>query len=131
MSPLDRRTLTDEEFFLQNSYSLVLGVNNLCIELPPHDGQDLSKYRATLGHKANHSFEPNTFLQICWAHPVLGTINMLVAAHKIPAGTEISLDYGYDTSKKAQPAWYRDMYEKYHTEGMAEVKKKMHWLKLP
>ena len=128
LNPLDRRPISDEEFFLQNSYGLVLGVENLCIDMPPGVGMDIDKYNATLGHKANHSFEPNTFLQICWAHPVLGTINMLVASHGIPTGTELTLDYGYDTSKPAQPAWYREMWETYHAEKLAELKKTMPWI---
>ena len=107
---------------------MVLGVDNLCIDMPPEVGRDLNKYIATLAHKANHSFEPNTFLEICWAHPVLGTIKMLLASRSVHAGTELTVDYGYDTSKPSQPAWYQQMWEKYYQEKEAELKKKMPWL---
>ena len=65
---------------------MILGVNNICIDIPPEVGRDISKYKATLGHKANHNVEPNTLQEICWAHPVLETIKMIVASHSISGG---------------------------------------------
>ena len=30
---------------------------DLCIDVPPEFGRDVSRYNATLGHKANHDFQ--------------------------------------------------------------------------
>ena len=115
---------------VKNIYTVAMGVDYLCLDIPAEDGRNLSKYSATLAHKVNHSFEPNTVLRVCWAHPVLGRVNMLVANTNILAGGEVTLDYGYDTSRQDIPAWYRNMYERYHEEKLAQVKKKMPWLRV-
>ena len=47
---------------------------NLCIDIPPELG-DLAQYNATLAHKVNHSFEPNSEFVLFSAHPVLGTVH--------------------------------------------------------
>ena len=47
---------------------------NLCIDIPPELG-DLVQYNATLAHKVNHSFEPNSEFVLFSAHPVLGTVH--------------------------------------------------------
>ena len=94
-----------EERFYRNMYTLALGVDNLCIDLPPEDGSDVTKYNATLGHKENHSFEPNTEYHIFTLHPILGTTKILVAATDIFAGTESTVNYEYKTSTQ-KPSWY-------------------------
>ncbi|KAJ4462086.1 putative histone-lysine N-methyltransferase SETD7 [Paratrimastix pyriformis] len=64
-----------------------------------------SAYCATLAHKANHSFTPNA--EYCrFMHPRFGDIKGIRALDKvIPAGTEITVLYGY--SRGEGPQWYR------------------------
>ena len=54
-----------------------------------------SQYRATLGHKANHSFRPNAKYDLFSAHPVLGLIMGIRALVDIPAGVEVLANYHY------------------------------------
>ena len=37
-----------------------------------------SRYNATLGHKVNHSFEPNSEFILFSAHPILGTLRQIL-----------------------------------------------------
>ena len=63
---------------------------DLAIDIPVEMG-DLDSYRATLGHKANTSPEPNAKVTLFTAHPVLGVIMSLVAEKNIPAGEEVTI----------------------------------------
>ena len=63
---------------------------DLAIDIPAEMG-DLASYRATLGHKANWSPEPNAKVTVFTAHPVLGVIMSLVAEKDIPAGEEVTI----------------------------------------
>ena len=64
-------------------YELILNFQNLikCLNF---------RYNATLSHKANHAFEPNSEFILFPVHPILGTIMGLAAIEDIPAGTEVS-----------------------------------------
>ena len=53
------------------------------------------RYNATLGHKVNHSFEPNSEFILFSAHPVLGTVMALAAMEDMIAGQELTVNYGY------------------------------------
>ena len=48
-----------------------------------------------LGHKANHSFRPNTELVWFRVHPVMGEIYALRAMKNLPAGSEVYINYNY------------------------------------
>ena len=124
---MDKRVTSVEQFFYRNMYTVALGVDNLCIDLHPEIGKDVTKYNATLGHKANHSFQPNTELHLFSFHPVLGTTNILVAVADILAGTEVTVDYGYHNNPH-QPAWYLEQREEYLAEKEAEIIKRLPWL---
>ena len=63
---------------------------DLAIDIPPEMG-DLTTYRATLGHKANWSPEPNAKVTLFTAHPVLGVIMSVVAVRDIAAGEEVTI----------------------------------------
>ena len=104
----------------QDIYTLAMGIDNLCITLPLEAGNDVSKYNATLGHKANHGFEPNTKFHIFSVHPILGKTKMLVAMKEIPAGSEITVDYGYDKSP-VKPTWFLQQFEEYSKKMQAEI----------
>ena len=60
------------------------------MDIPPDMG-DLTSYRATLGHKANWSTEPNARVTLFTAHPVLGVIMSLVAERDINTGEEVTI----------------------------------------
>ena len=124
---MDKREVSVEELFYRNMNTLALGINNLCIDVPPEHGTDVNKYNATLGHKANHGFEPNIEWHIFSVHPVLGTTKILVATKDIVPGTELTVDYGYDTSPQ-QPAWYVEQWEKYLAEKEDKIVKRVPWV---
>jgi len=117
---LDRQEYSDVEEHQRNMYSLSLGLDeedNFCLDLPPELGNDVAKYNATLGHKLNHSFEPNVEFYLFSVHPVLGTIMSLSALEDIPAGSELTVNYGYDLEADPdQPQWFRDQWVNYYGE---------------
>ena len=76
-------------YFLRIPFFLIYRFD-LAIDIPAEMG-DLASYRATLGHKANWSPEPNAKVTLFTAHPVLGVIMSLVAEKDIPAGEEVTI----------------------------------------
>ena len=95
---LDRREISEQSEHERNMYNIALDLpgeeENLCIDLPLDLGGDVEQYNATLGHKVNHSFEPNTEFVLFSAHPVLGTIMALAATEDLEEGEELSVNYG-------------------------------------
>ena len=68
----------------------------------------LENYRATLGHKACHSFDQrkvNSKFEN-FSHPRFGEIIGLISICDISAGDEILVNYNYKNIEKA-PKWYR------------------------
>lgn len=122
---LDRRDLSDEEEHVRNMYNIALDLedgDNLCIDLPPALGNDVNSYNATLGHKVNHSFEPNAEFVLYSAHPVLGTIMSLAAIQDIPAHHEISVNYGYNyTTDPDQPKWFITQWKLFYLNNHDEL----------
>ena len=119
LRPLDRRELTDDEEHERNAYNIALDLGgdeeNLCIDIPPDMGGDVTKYNATLAHKVNHSFEPNSEFVLFSAHPVLGTIMAITALEDMEAGLEITVNYGYNfTAEPDQPEWFRQLWIDYY-----------------
>mmetsp|Transcript_16948 Transcript_16948/g.16617 ORF Transcript_16948/g.16617 Transcript_16948/m.16617 type:complete len:249 (-) Transcript_16948:25-771(-) len=86
---------------------------NFSIDVPsPY--HKLEEYSASLGHKANHSFEPNSKYVFLF-HPKFGDIMSVVATKDIESGEEITVNYGY--SKHARgPKWYREARKAYRKE---------------
>jgi len=122
---LDRRELSDEEEHVRNMYNIALDIgdedDNLCIDIPPDMGNDVNKYNATLGHKVNHSFTPNSEFVLFTAHPVLGTIMALTALKDMPAMVEISVNYGYNfTTEPDQPQWFKTLWKQFHPESKSD-----------
>jgi len=64
----------------------------------------IENYRATLGHKACHSFNNNASFAQLW-HPRFGLIMSVVAKEDILAGEEVFVTYNYTIAKS--PEWYR------------------------
>ena len=70
----------------------------------PAQYQDTTNYRATLAHKTNHSFTPNT--KFCpFFHPRFGHIPALRTVKNIAAGAEVLVNYEY--SFDSAPPWYQ------------------------
>lgn len=115
---LDRREMSDEEEHTRNMYNIALDLeegDNLCIDLPPHLGNGVERYNATLGHKVNHSFEPNAEFVLFSGHPVLGTIMSLSATVDIPPDQEVTVHYGYNyTADPDQPDWFVRQWKAYY-----------------
>lgn len=104
------------------------------IELSPEVGLDIpaacqspARYRATLGHKCCHSFEPNAQFQSLW-HPRFGHIMSVVALKPIRRGEEVLVCYNY-TIQHA-PVWYRDLYVDHMRAGEGRSEEFIHqWAK--
>lgn len=75
---------------------------------PPMD--NILFYRATLAHKANHSFRPNTKFGYV-KHPRFGETRCLVSTRPIKKGEEITVSYGYNLKSTSIPRWYRKLYK--------------------
>ena len=81
----------------------------------PSEYWEISNYRATLGHKANHSFLKSNAKYVSVIHPRHGPINAIVSTRTIKKGEELLCSYGYSTEDSV-PSWYaRAYYEEYGT----------------
>ena len=76
----------------------------------PSNAQSLDSYRASLGHKANHSFNPNSEYSVA-EHPVFGLIVCIKSIKKLSKEEEILCHYKYDIS--TAPQWYQDAWDHY------------------
>ena len=72
---------------------------------------NISNYRATLGHKVNHSFLKANVAFGQAFHPRFGNIRTIYAIKDIPRHEEILVNYGYQIGTNV-PEWYADLYEK-------------------
>ena len=64
-----------------------------CLDIPK-GLEGLGRYRATLAHKACHSFAPNAaFTEL--HHPRFGDIMSIVAKRDIDRGEEVLVSYNY------------------------------------
>ena len=91
--------------------------SDYCISLNPDIDLDipdnmtsLDCYRATLGHKANHSFAPNAEWTV-FDHPRFGLIRAIAALIDIERGEEILVDYKMPLCKA--PDWYLHLWVKH------------------
>ena len=71
---------------------------------------NISNYRATLGHKVNHSFTKNNAKFRSVNHPRHGPIVSVVSKRKIKKGEEILCSYGYDEDALVS-SWYANVYK--------------------
>jgi histone-lysine N-methyltransferase SETD7 len=72
------------------------------LDIPP-EYQDTQHYCASLAHKTNHSFKPNTKFTL-FSHPRFGLVPALVTLLPVPHGSEVlvNYDYAYDEA----PPWF-------------------------
>ena len=88
------------------------------IDVPP-DYSDILRYRATLGHKINHSFLAN--VDFCFTfHPRHGCIRCIKTIRGVGKGDELFIDYDYEFGDDT-PRWYMALHEEQF--GPMEVKK--------
>ena len=77
----------------------------------PEPYWNISNFRATLGHKINHSFTKTKSIYGKCYHPRFGNIRSVYAVADIKKGEEIFVNYGYRLGQRV-PLWYSDLYEK-------------------
>ena len=70
----------------------------------------LSKFRSTLGHKANHSFIKANAIYVSVIHPRHGPIKAVLSIKRIKKGQEILCNYDYPLDAKV-PSWYSNTYK--------------------
>ena len=76
----------------------------------PAEFSSVDVYRASLGHKANHSTDPNCEYAP-FTHPRFGEIKCIRTLRAVKEGEELTCNYGYNhklpgTSKDDLPKWY-------------------------
>eukprot|EP00118_Oscarella_pearsei_P004841 m.21322 g.21322 ORF g.21322 m.21322 type:complete len:260 (+) comp28160_c0_seq2:733-1512(+) len=93
-----------------NDYTISLDSDTV-IDIPPAFA-DTSIYCASLGHKANHSFEANCKYDL-FDHPRFGLIKSIRTLRRIKKDEELTVEYGYDhhglgRNDADAPHWYRN-----------------------
>ena len=79
------------------------------IDIPP-EYWSIAKYRATLGHKINHSFKKTNCKLGHAIHPRFGPIRAFFATKDIKKGEELLWNYSYSQNALV-PMWYARAYE--------------------
>ena len=77
----------------------------------PEPYWNISNFRATLGHKVNHSFRYMKTYYGKVFHPRFGEIRSVIAQADIKRGEEIFVNYGYRIGGTV-PTWISDLYLK-------------------
>ena len=94
---------------------------SLMIDIEPRY-RNITEFRTTLGHKVNHSFEPNASFDLV-DHPVFGGIVCVFALLPIQKNGEILVNYGY--GKEALYEWFRRALARFQTKEKCFVRKKI------
>ncbi|KAM5194809.1 histone-lysine N-methyltransferase SETD7 [Mantella aurantiaca] len=76
-----------------------------------------TKYCASLGHKANHSFTPNCMYDL-FVHPRFGPIKCIRTISYVEKDEELTVAYGYDHNAAGNngpeaPEWYQQQLKAY------------------
>ena len=93
------------------------------IDVPPKFSQ-ITDYVGSLGHKINHSFQPNSEF-VNFDTPRYGLVRALKTTVNVSEGDEFFADYAYDIHSMAQPLWYRDLYREELEKDSPDVKFKI------
>ena len=77
----------------------------------PQGWSSVERYCASLGHKANHSSDPNCKYDH-FVHPRFGPIKCVRTLRHVPAGEELTCDYGYHHKLPGSeiddlPSWFK------------------------
>lgn len=104
------RNATEDEMWYDSKYHGSLPeCQKATITIPVEMGST-DIYRATLGHKLNHQFEPNCAFGGVLDSPRFGFIRAFYTLRDIKKGEELFIHYGYNVEKG--PIWYRELYQK-------------------
>lgn len=86
-----------------------ISLDDSCVLDVPREWSRLKNYKGSLGHKANHSFNPNCTYEL-FHHPRFGEIKCIKTLRKIDCGEELTCCYDYDHHKPDNtvdlPEWY-------------------------
>ena len=96
----------------------------------PEPYWNISHYRATLGHKVNHSFKnaKTDFGKVF--HPRFGNIKYAFATSDITKGEEIIVNYGYASQRGSiAPIWVSELYLEEMGEQWYDKKKRKYKMK--
>lgn len=110
---LSHEEVNNREWHLNNN-TISLDENTV-IDVPSKYSS-LTIYCASLGHKANHSFEPNCKYSL-FQHPYFGKIKCICTIKSVQANEELTVAYGYDhnglgRNEADAPQWYKDSLKK-------------------
>ena len=103
------------------SFSCLIGLQDNereYLDIPP-ECVPLENYRASLGHKINHSFQPNCKWDQM-LHPTFGRIPSVITLMDLKAGTELTCHYMIDMQEAAGMAcleWYIDLWDKFSSQS--------------
>jgi len=99
----------EEATWEQNGYKIFdPSVEDGTVDIP-EEYRSLESYSASLAHKTNHSFVPNSEFMV-YNHPRFGVVPCIASKHTIAKDEEIFVRYGYELNYC--PTWYRDAWEK-------------------
>jgi len=105
--PLFTQNQTYEEML--EVHKMLMGFNETHMFHIPKIYWELPKFRATLGHKVNHSFKSSKGKFAFCYNPRYGHIRSIVATSDINKGEEVLVDYEYPVGSLV-PTWYSNLY---------------------
>lgn len=87
-----------------------ISLDDTCVLDVPKKFSDINNYAASLGHKANHSFQPNCQYDL-FVHPRFGEIKCIRTLQEVNCGEELTCCYDYnhykpDDNTADMPEWY-------------------------
>lgn len=106
---------TERNRWNENSNTIALSEEDgVDIDVSPKYS-DLSQYCASLGHKANHTFDDSrqSAMYSHFDHPRFGHIKCIRTIRPVKAGEELLVDYGYSLHHKGGPSWWKETYRKW------------------
>lgn len=93
-----------------------ISLDDDCVLDVPSQWSTLESYKATLGHKANHSFNPNCIYDL-FHHPRFGPIKCIRTLRSINSDEELTCCYDYNHQKPDSsadlPEWYLADFKKW------------------
>jgi len=102
---------SDEMFRVHKNVIAMTHDHHVLVNVPP-DYWPLEKYRATLGHKVNHSFLRHNCHFNTVYHPRYGLVRGLEASRDIARGEELLVNYRYPLEEEGgpPPRWFYEAY---------------------
>nr|Q7Z0G7.1 RecName: Full=Histone-lysine N-methyltransferase SETD7; AltName: Full=SET domain-containing protein 7 [Halocynthia roretzi]AAM96825.1 lysine methyltransferase [Halocynthia roretzi] len=112
----------------QNSNTISL-TDDIAIDVP-EEYVSTDNYCASLGHKVNHSFDPNCRYDI-YQHPRFGFIKCVRTIRGVSEGDELTVHYTYEhndgnkTREAEAPEWYKSQLKVFGVDRPAEILENM------